>query len=68
MTNFDNAIITAQSAPGTTLYDCFNEAFQTVSGGNTVVKFKFNGVEIIVDKYSTLDSVNTQYKRKLYGE
>ena len=68
MSNSDNTVITTQAAPGTNLYTCFKEAFQTINGGNTVVKFKFNGVEIVVDKYSTLESIDAQYKQKLYGD
>ena len=68
MSNFGNTVITTQAAPGTNLYTCFKEAFQIINGGNTVVKFKFNGVEIVVDKYSTLESIDAQYKQKLYGD
>lgn len=68
MSNFGNTVITTQAAPGTNLYTCFKEAFQIINGGNTVVKFKFNGVEIVVDKYSTLDNIDAQYKQKLYGD
>ena len=67
MSNFGNTVITTQAAPGTNLCGCLKEAFQVINGGNTIVKFKFNGVEIVVDKYSTLDSVDYQYKQKLHG-